>query len=151
MLAGIFSLAWGLFSLHVIHFTSLLYTDFAAILIYGERINTTIAKVFAQIAVFFFWGLDGIVFAFITPYIGSRNLVLKGALWGVFVWFFAYTVTLLYKVPGLEKIDPNTAISQAIGALAWGIPMALILNYLGTKLKRKMTFGFDSLPLYKAS
>jgi len=134
IIAGLVSFSWGLLSRHVLHFTTLLYSDFAAILTYGAKAQSLQAKIFAQLVVFMFWGFGGILFAYFIKYVGSKNIVLKGAFWGTFTWFISYVITLLFKVPGLEKIPTNTAVSQFIGSLAWGIPLAFVFNYLDKKL-----------------
>lgn len=135
LLAGLPSLAWGMFSRHILQFTTLLYTDFASFLIYGKKGNTSMEMLFSQLVVFLFWGLGGIVFAYLVCYVTSKNLMLKGFLWGGIVWFISYVITVLFKVPGLETIPLKTAASQLIGGLIWGGALALILGYIDKKVK----------------
>lgn len=135
MVAGFPSLAWGLFSKHVLHFTTLLYSDFAAILTYGKKAETISGQLFSQLVVFMFWGLGGIVFAYLVRYVTSKNLILKGFLWGAMVWFLSYVITVLYKVPGILIIPLKTAVSQLIGGLIWGGFLAVCFNYLDQKVK----------------
>lgn len=72
LIGGIGSLAWGIFSKSILKFTELLYSDFAAILIYGVKASSSIEKAFAQFVVFGFWGLGGIVFILLIPYLTSN-------------------------------------------------------------------------------
>ncbi len=133
ILGGIPSLAWGLFSQYILKFSSHLYGDFAAALIYGKNAANIWDKLFNQLVVFMFFGLGGIIFAFLVRRISSRNLVLKGMFWAGMIWFFSYAVTRLYKVAGLVTFPLPTAVSHLIGALIWGVAMALIYNYLNQK------------------
>ncbi|HBV86256.1 hypothetical protein [Desulfosporosinus sp.] len=136
LIGGVGSLAWGLFSKSILKFTELLYTDFASILIYGNKASSFIEKAFAQFVVFGFWGLGGILFILLIPYLTSKNLIFKGAFWGAFIWFASYVITLLFKVKGLEIISVNTSISQLIGGLIWGGLLAIAIKYLDRKVKK---------------
>lgn len=130
LIAGIPALAWGLLSRYVLHFTTLLYKDFAAILTYGNPARGILANLFAQAVVFFFFGFNGVLFSYLTRIISTKNLVLKGGLWGSAIWFASYTITLFFKVPGLLHIPPKTSISQLVGGLIWGVALAVVLKYL---------------------
>lgn len=131
---GISSLAWGMFSRYVLRFTTMLYADFAAALVYGQKAANLPEKLFSHFVVFMFFGLDGILFAFLLKAINRKNLLLKGLFWGGLIWFISYVITLLFKVPGLLKVPFRTAVSQLIGGLIWGATTALVLNYLEDKV-----------------
>lgn len=133
LIAGTITLPWGLISKYLLKFSEMMYSDFAAFLIYGKKLETLIEMIFSQLVVFGFWGLGGVAFVFLIPYITSKNLILKGLIWGAFIWFSSYVVTLLFKVKGLEIIDVNTSISQLIGAFIWGGALAAIIKYLDKK------------------
>lgn len=135
VLAGIPGILIALTSRFVLHTTTLLYSDFAAILIYGKKAETIGGHLFSGLVVFMFWGFLGILFAYLIRYVTSKNLILKGMLWGGMVWFLAYAITLLFKVPGLLIIPVKTAVSNFVGGLIWGGLMALTYGYLDRKVK----------------
>lgn len=80
LVGGVISLIWGLFSKFVLNFTDILFGDFAAVLIYGRPAVSLGDHIFAQITVFGFYGICGIIFVFFIPYMSSQNLYLKGAI-----------------------------------------------------------------------
>lgn len=135
ILAGIPTILTGLVLRFVLHATTLLYADFAAILVFGHKAPTLTGKLFSLLVVFMFWGFLGIVFSYLIRYFNSQNLLFKGLLWGALVWFLSYVVTLLFKVPGLLIIPVKTAISQLFGGLIWGGLLAEIFGYLDKKVR----------------
>lgn len=135
LVGGAVSLSWGLFSKYVLHFTDILFGEFAAILIYGKPAVSLGEHLFAQVALFGFYGLCGTIFVFFIPYISSKNLYLKGCFWGGFIWFSSHAVTILFRVPELTILDLYTSISHFIGALLWGFFMVLALDYLTKRVK----------------
>lgn len=134
VLGGIASVAWGMLSRYILHFTTLLYSDFAGVLILGRKVETTGEKIFFQLVVFLFFGLLGIILAYIVRYTTSKNMLFKGVLWGGVVWFSSYAITLLFKVPDLHTIPFPTAISQLIGGVLWGFFTAVALGYLDRRV-----------------
>lgn len=135
LFGGVISLSWGLFSKFVLDFTDILFGEFAAILIYGRPALSLGDHLFAQVALFGFYGLCGIVFVLSIPYLSSKNLYLKGCLWGGLIWFSSHAVTILFKVPELTILDLSTSVSHFIGALIWGFFMVLALDYLTKRIK----------------
>jgi len=133
LLGGAASFSWGLFSKFVLHFTDIIFGEFAAKLVYGKPAVSLGEHLFAQVALFGFYGLCGVIFAFSIPYISSKNIYIKGCLWGIFVWFFSHAVTVLFRVPELTIMDLSTSISHFIGGLLWGGAMVFTLNYLSSK------------------
>jgi uncharacterized membrane protein YagU involved in acid resistance len=136
ILAGLVTFPWGLASKYILKTADILYMDFAAIHIYGKRPENLAEMAFAQLAVFGLFGVCGILFVYLIPYITSMNLKLKGLLWGAIIWFSTYSITILFKVPGLEYISLLNSISNLIGALIWGLALAIALEYLDTKAKQ---------------
>ena len=133
VLAGIPTIITGLITRFILHATTLLYTDFASILVFGTKAQTIKGHIFSFVVVCMFWGLDGIIFAYLISKVTSKNILLKGFIWGGLIWFFSYVTTLLFKVPGLLIIPEKTAISQLVGGVIWGGLLAIIFNYLDKK------------------
>jgi len=49
------------------------------------------------------------------------------------IWFLTYAITALYKVPELQRIPLNNAISNFIGATGWGLALGFAFNWLDDK------------------
>lgn len=136
VIGGVVAFPWGLISKYILKSADILYNDFAAIHIYGKRPDVLVEMMFAQLAVFGLFGVCGILFVYLIPYVTSRNLVFKGLIWGATIWFTTYAITTLFKVPGLERITMINSISNLIGALIWGGALAIVLNYLDKRAKQ---------------
>lgn len=130
ILGGFPTLVWGLVSKYILRFTTLLYADFASVLMMGHKPDGIGEQLFSHFAVFMFYGLLGTVFAYMIKHVSSRNLAFKGILWGGIVWFASYAITLLYKVPEFTTIPLRTSISQLMGSALWGYVTALSFAYL---------------------
>jgi len=133
---GFISLSWGLTSKFILHFTTLLYADFAAALVYGRKAHDILEIAFSLLVVFMFFGAGGIAFAYLIRHIGSQNIILKGLFWGSAIWFASYVMSILYKVPELQHIPLKTSVSQLIGGFIWGSTMAWAYNYLDQKTSK---------------
>lgn len=133
VIAGIPALAFALTAASL-KWTTLRWSNFAAILIYGQKSTNLIEEVFSSLGVFFFCGILGIICAFIIPKISSSNYLLKSWVFSIAVWFFIFVVTLLYKVPGLLIIPFKTAVSNFIEATIWGFSLGYCLKWLDGRL-----------------
>ena len=134
VIAAIPALAFAIIALSL-KWTTLRWANFAAILIYGRKSISLGEEVFSTFAVFFFCGLLGVIFVFIIPNISSTNYLLKSWVFGVAIWFFAFVVTLLYKVPGLLIIPNKTAVSNFIEATIWGLSLGYCLKWFDSRVK----------------
>lgn len=111
-----------------------LYLDWAAVLIYGYRFNTTMEAVIAQFGQFLFSGIMGIIFAYLLPLVTSVNYLFKGMLFGLIVWFGSYALTLLFKVTPLIPIHADTVLSNIVTAIIYGLVLAQSLHWLEKKV-----------------
>jgi len=131
MIAGIPSEGWNLISRFALEISQITYADFAAVLIYGKKPATIVEFIFAETVTFFWLGLLGVLFLYIIPAIDSKkNLMFKGWAYGVFVWFFAYAVTILFKVPELAQISLSSSASHSVGASFFGFALAILTDRL---------------------
>jgi len=133
-IAGIPTLAFSLIA-SSLKWTTLRWSNFAAILIYGQKSTNFIKEIFSSLVVFIFCGVLGIICAFIIPKISSSNYLLKSWVYGIAIWFFVFVVTLLYKVPGLLIIPLKTAVSNFIEATIWGLSLGYCLKWFDSRLK----------------
>jgi len=116
------------------YFQTLRYLDFAAIFIYGHTSKTVFETLFAFAIAYLFLAFLGAIFAYIITGLTSKNLLIKGWVYGVFIWFSTYALTLLFRVPQLLDISLTSAISNFIGASIWGLSMAYSLLWLNKKV-----------------
>jgi len=121
---------WDFVSFYILKFSNLLYLDWAAIMIYGDKPANTLEYYFSLLTQIGWSGFLGIIFAFSIPYITSRNFLIKGGFYGFISTFIIYAIPVLFKIPHLKDISSTTAISHSIGATAWGIVTAQVLYWL---------------------
>lgn len=105
------------------------------IMTYGREPITLGETVVATVAVFIGLGFLGMIFSFIIIKFSSQNYLLKSWLFGVFIWFGSYAITLLFGVPELAFIPLNTTVSNFLGASIWGLTLGVVLNWLDDRLK----------------
>ncbi|HBF38697.1 MAG TPA: hypothetical protein DDW50_15440 [Firmicutes bacterium] len=115
--------------------TTLRWSDFAAILIYGHKSANLGEEIFSVVGVFVFCGVLGIICAFIIPKISSSNYLLKSWVFSIAVWFAAFVLTLFYKVPGLLIIPLKTVVSNFAEATIWGFMLGYCLKWFDNRLK----------------
>jgi hypothetical protein len=120
----------NLLSVFVFHFAKCLYLDWAAAMLYGNKAASFIEGIIAIIAQVVFTGFLSIGFAHLIPAVTSRNLWIKGWLFGILSWFFIYAVFILYKVPEFGHRSVESVISNFVTASVYGIIQAEALLYL---------------------
>ena len=128
---------WSYFSFFVLKYSKMTFMQWAAILALGHKAANAAEVIFAQAAQFTWAAVLGIIFAFLVPQITSRDYLLKGAFWGFATGFLQFVITKLFQVPGLETLPIGTAVSNAIGAIIWGLVMAQTLYLLDNKIEIK--------------
>lgn len=109
------------------------YLDWAAIVIYGTRPVSFAEAVFALMAQIIFVGLLGVVFAYLIRAISSRNLLLRGWLFGAAVWFSLYGITFLFNVQQTIPVRLDTALNDFVGASVFGLVLAAVLRRLAER------------------
>lgn len=123
-----------LFSL--LKFGTLRFADFAAIFIYGREAKGLFEVLFAILIHWGFSAAAGIIFVYLLKAIKTMNLLLKGWVYGVSIWFTAYITTELFKIPEFATISFQNAVANFLTASLYGIVMAEAYLYLDQKLGR---------------
>lgn len=118
---------------YYLHLSTLRYLEFASIVIFGNLPKNRWEAWFAFFVLLGFFGALGSVFALLVPVIKSENLFLKSATYSAMIWFITYAITTLYKVPELQGIPLNNAISNFIGATVWGLALGYAYGWLDHK------------------
>lgn len=132
--AGVPTLMYAL-TAQALKWTNIRWAHFASILIFGRTYTNLPENLFSEFAVFFFCGLVGVIFAFIISKITSQNYLLKGWVYSVSIWFFAFSVIFLFKIHQLPLVSLKSALSNLIEATIWGLFLGYCLHWFDNKLK----------------
>ena len=109
------------------------YLDWAAIVIYGTKPVSLAEAVFAQFAQIIFVGILGVLFSYLIRAISSRNLLLRGWLFGAAVWFSLYGIAFLFNVQQTIPVRLDTALNDFVGASVFGLVLAAVLRRLAER------------------
>lgn len=114
--------------------TTIRTADLIALVVYAHTPPFT----FGELAFAFFGhlivsGTLGVGFAYLMPRIASSNLWLKGIIYSVAVWYVVYSVATLFELPGTIPIPLNTAITDGVAAVIFGLSLAIALPALTPK------------------
>lgn len=118
------------FSAFYLKLEELRFLDWAAIVFTDSMPHGFAETAFALLVQIVFSGMLGIFFAYTIPKLTSRNLLLKGWLFGIAVWFVLYGLLLLFEIPGIIPFNFKTSISDFVIASIFGIVMAETLRIL---------------------
>lgn len=124
---GITHVAWG----------AIMYHHFASAVIYGHEPQSLVQVLFSILTELIFVGTLGAIFAYFIRNVSSRNLLLKGWSYGVFIWFIIYAVTSTFNIGGLADIEHKTAVSNFLGASIWGLSLAYALKWLDVRVQHQ--------------
>lgn len=114
--------------------TTLQWSHFSSVLIYGHEFRNLAEDVLATLITFFFCGLMGTIFVYLIRRISSKNYLLKGWVFSITIWFSAFAITILFRIPGLISIPFKTTLSNFIEASIWGLSLGYCLNWFDSKL-----------------
>lgn len=109
--------------------------EWASVLIYGYRTTDLSEILLALVIHVSFSAFLGMVFAYLTPKITSKNYLFKGVTYGLIVFFTSYAITQLFKVSPLVPIKGDTVIANMITASVWGLVLAIVLWWLDKRIK----------------
>lgn len=131
LIAGIAGgIAMNLYSFidyYLIHGTTFMFLDWAAVMLYGERTHSVWGNVFALITQILFTSFLGIIFAYLVIKIEDRSYVFKGWYFGIACWIMIYAIDILLKLHDMDKIPIKTAVSNFIGSSIFGIILGYVL------------------------
>lgn len=118
---------------HVFKFGKVGYEDFASVLVFGEKASTVGESIFAHLVQLFFSALLGVLFIYWIKRVTDQFLLFKGISFGLFVWFFAFSVVQLYKLQFLNKFDLETVLVNYFAAIIYGVVLGIALHRLSIK------------------
>ena len=111
--------------------------QWASVLIYGYRTTDLSETLLALVIHISFSAFLGIIFAYLTPKITSKNYLFKGVTYGLIVFFASYTITQLFNVTPLIPVKGDTVIANVITASVWGLVLAKALRWLDKSIKAR--------------
>lgn len=101
------------------------WVDWMGVILYDHSAPFTWGETFLSlIAMTSFNGALGIAFFYMIPIISSKNLIFKGWLWAVSIWFALDAITSLFKIDGLTHLTVMDALSDYASASLFGIFLA---------------------------
>ncbi len=106
------------------------YYDWAISLIMGSKSNTIYEAITGQITHILFSGMLGILFAYLLALVKSKNYILKGWVFGIFVWFAVHVIVNLYDFDPLRPIPLSQMVGDFITGSIFGIVLAEVINRL---------------------
>lgn len=106
------------------------YADFVGIMLLGTKPNSLGERIIATIAHLFLGGILGSIFSYLILLISSRNLLIKGTVYGTLVFFILFSLGVIFKIPSLEKTPLVTVITKGIGSAFYGFVLAYTLLLL---------------------
>lgn len=130
-IGGTVSLITDLFIIDILHFGTLRFSDFASILILGNKPQSFWEYAFGLIGHIGFAAVQGVIFAYLIVAISHKYIIVKGIVFGLSVWFLSYIITFLFKVSQLTNISLNSAIADYFSSAVFGA----ILGYSFYKLE----------------
>lgn len=115
----------------MIGFTTLRIADWIAIFIYAHTPPFSVGEmVYATLGQLAMAGVMGVLFAFWLPHVSSRNLLFKGWLFSITVWFLIYATTTLFSLQGTVPTPLKTTLSNFVSATVYGLVQAYALRAL---------------------
>jgi len=114
---------------------TLRYVDWTSIMMFGHIPPFEIGEIiWAQMSNLILAGVLGIIFVYLIPQVTSKNLLLKGWLYGVFIWITIYAFDpILLEVEGITTTPLRTSISNFVGASIFGLALAWFIKRLTNK------------------
>ena len=75
-------------------------------------------------------GAIGIVFAYLIPHIKRKYIAFKGIMGAMIIWYFAYIITTLFRLPGTVPTDMSTALTDGVTTIAYGLVLGVAYGKL---------------------
>ncbi len=134
LIAGIVSSIADLIMVNWLKFGDIRFLDYAGTHIYGFKPETFGEQIFAQLVQFIFTGLLGIIFVYLIDKVKQRNILFKGLIYGITVWFLIFNITILFKLEPLDQISFVCALENFIASLIFGAVIAIAYAVLSKKI-----------------
>lgn len=130
IIAGFIADLTSLILTHLFKLGKVGYEDFASVLVFGVKASTLGESLFAHLVQLFFSALLGSIFVYCIKRVTDQFLLFKGICFGLFVWFFAFSVAQLYKLQFLNNLDLGTVLVNYVAAVIYGFMLGIALRCL---------------------
>lgn len=107
------------------------YSQWAAVYTLGYLPSNFLEGMLGQIGHLMFAGFNGLLFAWIVPH--KNQTVIKGVLWGLFIWFFANSVSVIFKTDLLVPKSVGTTMTDFVTAIVYGWVLAAAIKNLESR------------------
>jgi hypothetical protein len=127
----------GVILLYVVKLTTVSYWDYAGLIIFLREPKGIAEHLFSTFVQFLFGMFLGAVYAYLSPLLRCRYYLIKGAAYGILVWFVISVAILVFKLNIEGHAALNTAVANSLTAAVYGVVMAAADFYLGKEAKPK--------------
>jgi len=148
IIGGIITNAFSFFE-GALNLTTVRTMDLIGIVIFAHTPPFSIAElVFAFIGHVFISGVIGIAFAYFILLVTNQALWLKGTVFSIQIWFWVYAATTAARLPGTVPTPLNTAVSDAVNAIIFGLALTYFLEWLFAK-EKSISIPGQAIPAMK--
>jgi hypothetical protein len=112
----------------LLNYGELRFSDFAGVFIFGHPPQGFGENLLAFFAFLGFSATMGLIFTRGISLPPKPYLLLKAIHFGMGIWFFSYALSLLFKVPELERISLASALTNLFASMAYGLGLGMVLQ-----------------------
>jgi uncharacterized membrane protein YagU involved in acid resistance len=134
IIAGLIQYVYGL-ATQALGFTDRSFGQFSEVVLnlhVYEGILGFIIGVLSHMAVALIFG---VLFAYIIAKTSSRYYIIKGAMYGLVLWFLLSGFGSVLRLPNFTKVPPTSELDILVGAVLYGLVLAYTLKLLDKKTR----------------
>lgn len=122
-----------IFAAQMTGFTQTNYEDYSEMLFFSKLLPGFFPTFFGLIGHFIWDIFLGVVFAYGIKYTSSRFYLLKGIVYGAFIWWVVNVICILFRIPVFSSLSYRELGAYLIGALLFGFVLAVTLKMLDAR------------------
>ncbi len=134
IIAGLIQYVYGLLT-EAIGFTDRSFGQFSEIVLSSRVYTGVLGFIIGLVSHIAVAIMFGVIFAYIIAKTSSRYYLLKGAGYGLVLWFLLSGFGTVARLPLFEDIPPLDASDILIGSILYGLVLAYTLKLLEKKTK----------------
>lgn len=109
------------------------HLDWAGVMLYGLQPGTLVEVLLALLAQLVFAGFLGSIFILLEGRLSPGNVLIRGWLFGLAVWFGVNAVLVLFEVRQLLPLPFPTVVTDAISSSAYGLVLGYSLRRIESR------------------
>ncbi|MEJ6949946.1 hypothetical protein [Natronospora cellulosivora (SeqCode)] len=117
----------------IINLGNMRFVDFSGVMILGHIPDSLGEEIVAYIGYIVFSGLLAQIYMYFIKLVGHQNYWFKSIIFGIGSWFSIYSITILFAVEGLKEISMETAITNFIASITYGLVIGIVAYILEKK------------------